>query len=278
MRARSFLVLTLALAGLAAAPTQTFGYEPEFPDWPWGEPPIPPPPSQPASTSFEFRLPTGQPSPPYRSSSLTVANDDVFRAFDEAEAEFKPLIESAIRNTPGVRSLNPIQYSLPVPTFILSGEQTSVVATIAGFETVHISGRFRPDDSVARFFCGSRIFAALDLQDLSIEIAYDFYTGDPVTVDLLYERLDVDYDCNYGIFGELVEILNDIFEFADVTEFAIDALSGAAEAAGDTLNGRFANRFALDDVLDGLRESGPREIRQQAEEAVRILGGLRSAV
>lgn len=284
MLTRRFAIAMLTLATLMAMPAYGLDrFEREIPDGPRGEPPIPrppttPPTSTPTPTTFEFRLPTGQPSPLFRSSSVTVPNDIVFGELAEGEAAFKALFEDAIRNASGVVSLGYLRYDLPVPTLTLSGEQTRIVAAISGFQSVSINGRFRPSKKIVRVLCGSSVRADLALTNASLEIAYDFFTGDPLEVDILYSRLDVDYDCNRPIIGEIVEFLNDIFEFADVDQLAIDALDDGIAAAGDALNGRFSNRFALEDVLDDVRESGPPEIRQAAEEAVRLLGGLRSAV
>ncbi len=231
-----------------------------------------------SATSFEFRLPSGKPFPVYRASSVTVPNDLVPNAIDEGEASLRPAIEDAIRNADGIRSLRYLRYSLPVPTITVSGQQTTVIAQVSGVESLDLSVRFRPDNGFARFLCGSNVRVDVSMTDVALEVSYDFFTGEPIDVAILYRTLHVNEDCNIPILGDIAELLNDIFNFVDVVEEVVSAINDGETFAENLLNGRFANRFALEDALQGIRENGPREIRDASEDALRLLGGLRSAV
>lgn len=228
-------------------------------------------------TTFEFRVPTGSPSPLYESTTVTVPNVDVFEAFDEFETEFVVLIEGSIASAPGVRRLNSFTYEFPVPVVTLSGEQTTIVAALSGVTEAHLDVDYRPDDSLVRLLCGSSVDASAHVTDLSLELSYDFYTGDPLDVEVGYSSIDVDYDCSVPIIGDLVQFLNDTFGFFDVVEAVIEAIDSGESAAEEALNARFTNLFSLRDALADVTEDGPLEIRDAAEDVLGVLGGASTA-
>ncbi len=233
---------------------------------------------QTTTTTFEFRTPTGKTSPPVRSSTVVVPGIDVFATLDEYEAAVVPAIRDALIALPEVRSIQSFTYSLPVPTVRISGEQTTIVGELSGLERIDIFFRFRSGEGWIRTFCGDSLPAEAHFTDLSARILYDFFTGDPLDVEIAYAGVDADFSCTVPLIGDFLELLNDLFNVVDPVEEAIAALQGLEGFAEESLNGRYANLFSLEDVLIGFQESGPQDIREFSDDAMRLLGGLSSAI
>ena len=228
-------------------------------------------------TNFEFRTPTGELDPPWTSSSVTVPGLDVFATLADYEAAVIPVLTDTLLATPEVTSVLSLAYSFPYPRFVISGEQTTIVGTLAGVAEASLSVTYRHPDSLIRFLCGSNAQVDARITDLSAQTRYDFFTGDSLDIDIGYSSVDADFDCSTPIIGDLVELVNDIFGIVDVAEEIVLALEDLEGFAEESINGRYANLFALEDALLNAQENGPAEIREATDDVMRLLGGATTA-
>jgi hypothetical protein len=222
-----------------------------------------------AQTTIQFSKPVRLGS---QTSAVSVPNNFIFDEINAFEADLlQDIVAAAMAEVKGL-TVTSFTTDFPTPTVLLSGStQNTVTVTVSGLKRVTLKVRVSAG-FVTTLFCFGSLRGEITIKDLAITATYNYFTGSVNGIQSTFSDVDADVGCSFPSLGFFLIELADLFlPFGKIAGNLIT--QGVAD-----LNGRFENVFSLQDALAGAEETGLREIRQSAEDALMILGGVKSAV
>jgi hypothetical protein len=222
-----------------------------------------------AQTAIQFGQPTRLSS---QISSVTVPNHFIFDEINAFEADIiQKLIAAAMAEEDGL-TITSFVSDFPVPTVLLTGSSlNTVTVTVSGLRRVTLKGRLSKG-LLTTLLCFGALSIEITITDFAITATYNWKSGAVNNIQSTFRDVDVDFGCAFlslGFFA--IELLDLFLPFGKIAGNLITQSVAS-------LNGRFENIFSLQDALAGAEEAGGREIRQSAEGALMVLGGVKSAV